>query len=163
MPGLPSGGLVGRDHEVGRLRRLHRLVGQLPLLLVAVSRPVPVRAEAGELRDSVTSGDSVLVEVGPLPPARVAELVGRLCGASPGTSLGPRLREQARRAGGNPLYIRELIDALLRDGRVWVHAGVAELVGDGAGMGSLAGAIAGRLRFLSEQRAEVLRFAALLG
>ena len=143
--------------------RLHRLVGQLPLLLVAVSRPVPVRAEAGELRDSVTSGDSVLVEVGPLPPARVAELVGRLCGASPGTSLGPRLREQARRAGGNPLYIRELIDALLRDGRVRVHAGVAELVGDGAGMGSLAGAIAGRLRFLSEQRAEVLRFAALLG
>jgi DNA-binding CsgD family transcriptional regulator len=143
--------------------QLHGLVGQLPLLLVAVSRPVPVRAEAGVLRDGVAGGDSVLVDVGPLLPDQVAELVGQLCGTSPGTPPGPRLLEQARRAGGNPLYIRELVDALLRDGRVQVHDGVAELVRDGAGAGSLAGAIAGRLRFLSEQSAAVLRFAALLG
>src|SRR6266545_4284647 len=36
--------------------RLHRLVGQLPLLLVAVSRPVPVRAEAGEREPALHTG-----------------------------------------------------------------------------------------------------------
>jgi DNA-binding CsgD family transcriptional regulator len=140
--------------------RLHRLVGQLPLLLVAVSRPVPVRPEAAALRESVTGGDCVLMDVGPLPPDRVVELVAQLAGTAP----GPRLTDQARRAGGNPLYVRELVDALLRDNRVRVDGGVAELVGDdGSGPGSLAGVIAGRLRFLPERTAGVLRFAALLG
>jgi DNA-binding CsgD family transcriptional regulator len=139
--------------------RLARLVGQLPLLLVAACRPVPVRAEAVAARAALSGGESVVVELGPLPSDRVAELVERLAGAPP----GPRLRALVGRAGGNPLYVRELVDALVRDQRVRVQAGVVELVDDGAAPRSLAGAIAGRLSFLPERVAEILQFAALLG
>jgi hypothetical protein len=36
----------------------------------------------------------------------------------------------AAQAGGNPLYARELADALVREGRVRVSGGVAELVNE---------------------------------
>jgi DNA-binding CsgD family transcriptional regulator len=139
--------------------RLARLVGQLPLLLVAACRPVPVRAEAMAVRAALNDPESVVIELGPLPSDRVAELVARLVGAP----LGPRLRSLVGQAAGNPLYVRELVDALVREQRVRVQAGAAELVDDGATPRSLTGAIAGRLSFLSERAAGVLRFAALLG
>jgi len=139
--------------------RLHRLVRQLPLLLVAACRPVPVRADAVAMRAAMTGEDSVVIELGPLRPDQVVDLVGQLTGAPP----GPRLRTQAEQAGGNPLYVRELVDVLVREQRVRVRAGAVELVGDGAMPRSLADAIAGRLSFLSEQAAGVLQFAALLG
>jgi DNA-binding CsgD family transcriptional regulator len=140
-------------------QRLARLVDQLPLLLVAACRPVPVRAEAAAARAASGAKESVVIELGPLPPDRVVELVERLVGAPP----GPRLRSLVGRAGGNPLYVRELVDALVREQRVRVRAGVVELIDGVATPRSLAGAIAERLRFLSERAAGVLRFAALLG
>ena len=77
-------------------------------------------------------------------------------------------RAQAAQAAGNPLYVRELTDSLVREDRVRVDRGVAE-VSDGA-LGqavarpvSLAAAIEGRLGFLSPEAVAVLRVAALLG
>jgi DNA-binding CsgD family transcriptional regulator len=78
----------------------------------------------------------------------------------------------AAQAGGNPLYARELADALVRDGRVRVSGGVAELVDEtqeldaapGATVPtSLAKVIEGRLELLSETAAQMLRWAAVLG
>ena len=67
-------------------------------------------------------------------------------------------------AGGNPLYVRELVDALAREARIDVDAGVAELAGSGGGGPvSLGAAINARLGFLSEQATGVLRLAAMLG
>lgn len=139
--------------------RLYRVVGQLPLLLVAACRPVPARAAVDRLRRG-GAGHQARLELDALADAEVVELVGRLVGAAP----GPELRAQAGQAGGNPLYVGELIDALTRERRVRVAAGRAELVaGETAAPVSLAAAIAGRLGFLSEQATAALRMAALLG
>jgi DNA-binding CsgD family transcriptional regulator len=140
--------------------RLQHAVRQLPLLLVGACRPVPVRAELAALRDGLTGTDTELIELGPLDGAEVGELVTRLAGAPP----GPRLLRQAEQAGGHPLYLQELVDALLREQAVRVSEGVAEIVGPRArGPVSLAAAIARRLRFLPEHTTGILRLAALLG
>jgi len=69
-------------------------------------------------------------------------------------------------AGGNPLYAREMVDALVREQRVRVSGGVAELPGESAAVRvpvSLAAAIEGRLAALPGDAVRVLRWAALLG
>ena len=134
---------------------------QAPLLLLAVSRPVPDRVEVSRLRDALVSSGTLLVDLGPLAADDVAALVGQLVGALP----GPRLRALADQAGGNPLYVRELTEALLRSDGIQVRDGVAELV-DGAGERvpvSLAAAIGHRLGFLPEAALVMLRVAAVLG
>jgi DNA-binding CsgD family transcriptional regulator len=103
----------------------------------------------------------VVVELGPLPDSEVREVVAGVVGGRPGR----RLAALAGRAGGNPLYARELADVLVRQARVTVTAGRAE-VGEGALdrlPGSLAGAIAARLGWLPEDVVGVLRWAAVLG
>jgi DNA-binding CsgD family transcriptional regulator/tetratricopeptide (TPR) repeat protein len=80
--------------------------------------------------------------------------------------VGPGLRAVVGQAAGNPLYVREMVDALIRDGRLRREGGTAELVEDDESGGvpvSLAAAISARLGFVSEQTATVLRAAALLG
>src|SRR6266550_5741467 len=142
---------------------LARLVGQLPVLVAVAARPVPRRAEVVAARRAVTSqGGSVsgaVLGLGPLPEAEVAELVGRLVGGR----VGPALREAAAAAGGNPLYVRELVDALVREQRARVRGGTVELAGQAGGPVSLAEVISDRLAFLTEPTLDVLRLAAVLG
>jgi DNA-binding CsgD family transcriptional regulator len=141
--------------------RLRRLVGQLPLLLVGACRPVPRRPEVAALRRGVDEPDGVVLALDPLGPEAVAELTGRLTGGQ----AGPRLRAATEQAGGNPLYLRELIDAVQREDRISIGHGQAELtanVTEGLPR-SLAAAIGSRLDFLSERTTGVLRIAALLG
>jgi DNA-binding CsgD family transcriptional regulator/tetratricopeptide (TPR) repeat protein len=137
--------------------RLHALAGQLPLLLVGACRPVPVRPELAALRRALAGGRAVM-GLGPLAPEFVREMVRHLVAAEP----GPGLLRQAELAGGNPLYVRELVDALVRERAVRVAGGVAEVVGTVAPR-SLAAAISDRLGFLSEPAVRLLRVAALLG
>jgi DNA-binding CsgD family transcriptional regulator/tetratricopeptide (TPR) repeat protein len=142
-------------------QRLHRLVPQLPLLLVAACRPVPRRAELAALRRSMSGTDAVVIDLPPLGPEQVAELVRRLLAAAP----GPRLRAHARQAGGNPLYIRELVDGLVRDQLVKVENGTVDLIEEVEVLPpvSVAAAISRRLGFLSNEAITVLRGAAVLG
>jgi DNA-binding CsgD family transcriptional regulator len=141
----------------------HRLAagaGQVPLLVVGVARPVPVSAGLVVARQGVVDRGGVVLAVGPLPEPEVGVLVAGLAGGEP----GPGLLAQAGRAGGNPLYVRELVDALVREDRVRVAGGVADVAGgDGGGPVSLAAAIEARLGFLSDRAVAALRVAALLG
>jgi DNA-binding CsgD family transcriptional regulator len=126
-------------------QRLARDVAQLPLLLVGTYRPVPAREEVDRL-----------------PAEHLPELVAHVVGARP----GPRLADQVRAAGGNPLYVRELVDALVREGKVTVDAGVAELAATSAQArvpASLGAVIAERLSALPAEMVTVLRWAAVLG
>ncbi|HVQ90337.1 MAG TPA: AAA family ATPase [Mycobacteriales bacterium] len=141
------------------IAELARLVGQLPVLVAVAARPVPRRAEVVAARRAVTSRGGAVLRVGPLPAADVAEMVGRLVGGRP----GPALREAAAAAGGNPLYVRELVDALVREQRARVRGETVELSGGAGGPVSLADAISDRLAFLSETTLGVLRLAAVLG
>jgi DNA-binding CsgD family transcriptional regulator len=141
----------------------HRLAGgtgQVPLLVVGVARPVPVSVGLVVARQGVADRGGVVMSLEPLPEAEVSTLVAGLVGGQPGDGL----LAQAGRAGGNPLYVRELVDALVREDRVRVAGGVAEVAGgDGGGPVSLAAAIEGRLGFLPGRALAVLREAALLG
>ncbi|HEU4425160.1 MAG TPA: AAA family ATPase [Pilimelia sp.] len=141
-------------------QRLSAAVDQIPLLLVSGCRPVPVRPAVASLRRNVIGRSAEMIMLDPLRGAEIADLVGRLTGASP----GPRLRRTVAHAGGNPLYVRELVDAFTREDRVRVDGGVAELVGaQVAAPPALGSAIRDRLDFLSAAATSALRMAAFLG
>jgi DNA-binding CsgD family transcriptional regulator len=142
-------------------QRLAGAVRQVPLLLAGSVRPGPGRDEVDRLRRGLRAGAGTVVSLGPLAAAELSELAGALAGGRPGR----RLAGVMRRAGGNPLYARELVDALVRDGQVRVDAGIAELAGrEGAEVPvSLAEAIGGRLSGLRPETTGVLVWAAVLG
>src|SRR4029077_14452266 len=74
-----------------------------------------------------------------------------------------KLLHLADGAGGNPLYLTELVGALERSSSVTVTtSGAAELTNSSA-RSSLSAAIADRLDFVSGPVRDVLRAAALLG
>ena len=83
-----------------------------------------------------------------------------------GVPPGPRLTRLLAQAGGNPLYVRELVDVLVREGRLKIKPGVAAEV-EGAGELpvpiSLRAAVAGRIESMSEATQQIVRLAALLG
>ncbi|WP_329138355.1 AAA family ATPase [Streptomyces sp. NBC_01476] len=143
-------------------RRLCRTALQSPLLLVGSSRPVPRRTEVDAARRDVQAAHGILISLGGLSGAGVSAMAAELTGGIPGPELTRRLTS----AGGNPLYVRELVDALVRAGAVRVTDGVAEPADDHDASGvavSLAEVIADRLDFLSAGAQELLRTAALLG
>ena len=88
--------------------RLARSARQVPLLLVGMMRPVPQRDDLLALRRAV--GDAARLQLSGLTEAAVAELVADLAGGKPDDNL---LR-LADGAGGNPLYVTELVAALAR-------------------------------------------------
>lgn len=142
--------------------QLSRAVRQLPLLVAGSVRPGDGREDLARLRRSLTVRGGTVVDLGPLPQPEMDLLVGNLVGGRPGEQLSSLMGS----AGGNPLYARELADGLMRDGRIQVEAGAAELIG-GPGLAqvpeSVSAAIAGRLEHLAEDVVTVLRRAAVLG
>jgi DNA-binding CsgD family transcriptional regulator/tetratricopeptide (TPR) repeat protein len=140
-------------------QRLAASAGVMPLGLVGVARPVPRPAAVADIRQRVADLGGSVIALGGLSDAEVAELVAGLVGARP----GPRLAAMAGQAGGNPLYVRELVDALVRERGVRVATREAEVVPGAAVPTSVSAAIEGRLGFLPAQTLRVLREAALLG
>ena len=137
--------------------RLARSAGQVPLLLVGMMRPVPQRDDLLALRRA--PGDVVRLELTRLSDTAVADLVTALAGGRPDRGL----LQLADGAAGNPMYVTELVAALVRgSGLIITEAGAAELAGASA-PGSLSAAIADRLGFAAGPVRDVLRAAALLG
>ena len=137
--------------------RLARSARQVPLLLVGMMRPAPQRDDLLALRRVVD--DAPRLQLTGITEAAVADLVAALAGAKPDGNL---LRF-ADGAAGNPLYLTELVAALVRSsGLTITEAGDAELA-DGSAPSSLSAAIADRLGFVAGPVREVLRAAALLG
>src|SRR5690349_5752723 len=138
------------------LGQLFRSARRLPLLVAGLTRPAPRRDDLAALRRGVEP-EAHLVLSG-LSEDEVIDVVAKAVGGTP----GERLRALAAEAAGNPLYIRELVDAVARTGTITVDGGQVEIVG-GRTPESLPAAIADRLEFLSTPVREVLRAAALLG
>src|SRR5580692_845248 len=86
-------------------------IDQLRLLLIATCRSDPRRQEVQQVRASLARRGGALVTLGPLPETDVADLVTAMLGAPPGDTL----RQLTAQADGNPLYLRELVDALARE------------------------------------------------
>ena len=143
--------------SVGLWERLARSARHRPLLLIGMMRPVPQREDLLALRH--TSELAARLQLDGLTGPAVTDLVTALAGGKPAGEL----LELADGAGGNPLYVTELLDALTRGaGLTITDAGVAELTSDSA-PDSLSEAIADRLRFVPGWVRQVLRAAALLG
>jgi len=148
-------------------QRLCAATARTPLLLIGTLRPVPRRTEMGRLRRTLKDNGGVFLSLAPLTPGEVATLAGRLLGAAP----GPRLTERLVSAGGNPLYVRELVDALTAAEAIAFADGIAELTDTVPGASpqqsgmadALATAVTNRLGFLGPETLRVLRAAALLG
>jgi DNA-binding CsgD family transcriptional regulator len=139
--------------------RLGLAVDQIPLLLVGAARPVPKRPIVRQVRGDAVERGGLLLSLGPLPESDTLALVERLAGGVP----GPRLCRAARQCGGNPLYTRELVDALHREERIRVFGDMADVVDPDASPAGLGAAIRNRLDFLSQDATDTLRVAALLG
>lgn len=92
------------------LRRLMRHAASLPLVLVGTTRPTPHSSELRALLRDV--GDAGRIALGPLDGTALEMLARRRLGAAP----GPRLVAQIALAGGNPLYVLELLETLRLDG-----------------------------------------------
>ena len=150
--------------------RLARTARQAPLLLIGTARPVPHRDDLLALHR--LAGDDGRIQLTGLAEPAVADLVAVLAGGRPDGSL-LRLAEGA---AGNPLYLTELVAALMRGSNLTLTpAGTAALadgtdLGGRAGQpvpgsipGSLSAVIADRLGFVTGPVRDVLRAAALLG
>jgi DNA-binding CsgD family transcriptional regulator len=111
--------------------RLSRAAARLPLLLVGLSRRTPNRPELDVLRAELAGSDAGHeLTLGPLGPSEVAALAEAVTGGRP----GPRLERLLASAGGNPLYVREILDAAKRSGllRLADHAADFDEGTDGA-------------------------------
>jgi DNA-binding CsgD family transcriptional regulator len=151
--------------------RLAKTARQAPLLLIGTARPVPHRDDLLALRR--LAGDNGRIRLTGLAEPAVADLVAVLAGGRPDGSL----LQLAGGAAGNPLYLTELVAALMRGSNLTLTpAGTAELaagtdlVGGEPGSaipgsipGSLSAVIADRLGFVAGPVRDVLRAAALLG
>jgi tetratricopeptide (TPR) repeat protein len=134
-------------------------ISQLRLLLIGTSRPAPNRPEVQQVRTTVVRGGGQVVRLGPLAEQDVTALVTAMVGAVPGEGL----RRLTAQAAGNPLYARELVDALMREQAVEILP-VADIVPRSEQLpASLPAVLDGRLSSVSEEAAQLLRAAALLG
>lgn len=141
------------------LSRLGHAIDQVPLLVVGACRPMPRGEALDTLLRSLDARGAVSLVLGPLETPAVAALVDHLVGAPP----DPGLLDLVAGAGGNPLYITELVGALIREGRLRISAGSATVTEEPRVPESLVEAILWRLDFLSGEAREVLRVAAVLG
>jgi len=139
--------------------QLAAAISQQPLLLIATCRPTPARAEVRELRAVIARRGGTVITLGPLPETDVTALVTAMLGSPPGDAL----RALVGQAAGNPLYVRELVDALVRDRAIEIGPAAELSVRGGPLPASLAAVLNDRLSSVSAETARMLRTAALLG
>ena len=133
-------------------------ISQLRLLLIGICRPTPRPPQVHQVRAGVVRRGGQVITLGPLAEAEVASLVTAMVGAEPGDGL----RQLTVQTAGNPLYVRELVDALLRGQAVQMRP-VAEVAPGRELPVSLAAVLDDRLGSVSAETAQLLRIAALLG
>ena len=94
---------------VGALSR--RLV-DLPVALIGCLRPSPRVPALQRLLDSLRDAGAWHLAVRPLADRAVADLVAEVVAAEP----GPNLLAEVAGAAGNPLFVTELLTAIVKDG-----------------------------------------------
>jgi DNA-binding CsgD family transcriptional regulator len=140
-------------------RQLAASIDQLRLLLIGTCRSPSHRPAVQQARAAVVRRGGAVITLGPLPETDVTALVTAMVGASPGDAL----RGLTAQAAGNPLYVRELVDALVREQALQIRPVAEVSVAREQLPVSLAAALSDRLSSVSAETAQMLRTAALLG
>src|SRR5215471_18280408 len=99
-----------------------RMTG-LPVAVIGCLRPLPHDADLDRLAGLLDGAGARRIWLGPLPARAVRELVADAVAADP----GPVLLAETAGAGGNPLFVTELVGALVQEGTVRVADGRAEV------------------------------------
>lgn len=140
------------------LAYLARRIGELPILLLAASRP-PIEAHAPELIEALGADPAVRrLEPAPLSAPAVAALVR--------AELGVEAADEFCRAchgatGGNPFLLRSVLDAIVEEGLAPSAAQAARL--PEVGSKAVARSVARRLAWLGRDAAVLARAVAVLG
>jgi len=135
-----------------------RRMAGLPAALIGCLRPLPDSADLDRLTSLLEKAGARRIWLAPLSAGAVHDLVADAVAAEP----GPGLLAEAAGAGGNPLFVTELVGALLQDGSVQVADGRAEMADAGLPP-TLRLTILRRLSFLPDPAAQALRAASVLG
>jgi DNA-binding CsgD family transcriptional regulator len=133
-------------------------LAHMPALLVGTLRPSPRPTELDLLLDDVEASGATFLGLEPLAPSDVDELVH----AEIGLPAGPDLGQVISQAGGNPLWVVEILRSLSADGRLDLEGGSAEVTTAGLPH-SFRQLVLRRLRYLPDATLAVLRVAAVLG
>jgi DNA-binding CsgD family transcriptional regulator len=140
------------------LEAMTRRLKDLPFVLITTLRPLPSPSPVHRMVDAAVAHGALRIELGPLNNDAVAELAAQAAGAPP----GPGLVRALAGAGGNPLFVTELVGALIQDGAIREVDGRAE-AGAAALPPSLQLVILHQLSPLSGEVLDVLRVASVLG
>ncbi len=135
-----------------------RRIAGLPVALIGCLRPLPHSADLDLLAGVLDTAGARRICLAPLAAEAVRDLVSDAVAAEPGSAL----LAEAAGAGGNPLFVTELVAALLQDGTIRTTGGRAEVV-HAAMPPTLRLTILRRLSFLPEPTVEALRAASILG
>jgi len=143
------------------LHRLGRSLAQQSVLLALATWWTAQDETATELVRGLLAHGAQSLTLGPLSDGAVAELVADRFGAP----AGPALLRVVAGAGGNPMYVGELLAALDREGAIRITGGVADI---DAGTSfpvprSLVEAVQQRLDVLPRPVRQVLSTASILG
>lgn len=146
------------EGTLGVLARVAAEIEQFPAALVVSMRPQPRSPQLERLLAVFAARRAVKLRAGPLDERSCERLLESLVGARPGR----RLLRQAGRAGGNPLFLCELVGALVADGAIVQDEGDADLASDAVAP-SLPLTILHRLSFASRELLELLGLASVIG
>ena len=140
------------------VRWITRRLTEVPLLLVATLRPSPQAPELSQLLDDVAQSGAETIQLPALSAPDVAALVESELGLPP----GPALTDAVMRAGGNPLWVVELLRSLVAEGLLDRGDTHAETRSETL-PGSIRQLVARRLAYLPAATVSALRNASVLG
>ncbi|MGZ6616374.1 MAG: helix-turn-helix transcriptional regulator [Solirubrobacteraceae bacterium] len=135
-----------------------RRLTEVPLLLVATLRPSPQAPELSQLLDDAERSGAGILRLPALSAPDVAALVESELGLPPGRTL----TDVVGRAGGNPLWVVELLRSLAAEGLLDCTHTHAEMSG-GVVPGSVRQLVVRRLAYLPASAVSALRTASVLG
>jgi DNA-binding CsgD family transcriptional regulator len=140
------------------LRTLPARLNSLPIVWLMSIRSTAAPVEVLTLADQLVDNGALRVRLTALGEAAVAEVVADLTGAAP----DPALLALARRAGGSPFLLTELIRGLQEESLVRVEGGRAVLLEDRL-PARVGDSMRARLGRMPELTSRVARTAAALG
>jgi DNA-binding CsgD family transcriptional regulator/tetratricopeptide (TPR) repeat protein len=137
---------------------LARRLTDLPVGVIGCLRPSPRVAELDRLAGALEVAGARFLVLHPLTEEAVTDLVAQVIAAVP----GPRLLAELAGAGGNPLFVTELLGALAQEEAIRTVDGRAE-VAETVLPPTLRLTILRRVSFLPESALQALRSASILG
>ncbi|MGH2830887.1 MAG: helix-turn-helix transcriptional regulator [Actinomycetota bacterium] len=143
---------------IATLRAIMKRLRFVPLAVVGTTRPLPRSPEMNALIGALEDDEALVLRLDALPETDVARFVETALGTPP----DPSLMRFMEGAAGNPLFLTELLGALVQDDSIRVEAGRATISGTSLPPG-LQPTILRRISYLSDPAMEMLRAAATLG